>query len=76
MHPKGTDGMANSVDPPGSALFAQTCLSKYLGSLWYLTFEPPRDKTSKMISGPSKDSDQPGHPPSLIRVFPVCSMGS
>ena len=25
---------------------------------------------------PSKDSDQPGHPPSLIRVFPVRSMGS
>ena len=25
---------------------------------------------------PSKDSDQPGHPPSLIRVFSVHSMGS
>ena len=25
---------------------------------------------------PSKDSDQPGHPPSLIRVFAVRSMGS
>ena len=25
---------------------------------------------------PSEDSDQPGHPPSLIRVFAVCSMGS
>ena len=25
---------------------------------------------------PSKDSYQPGHPPSLIRVFAVCSMGS
>ena len=24
----------------------------------------------------SEDSDQPGHPPSLIRVFAVCSMGS
>ena len=23
-------------------------------------------------SEPSEDSDQPGHPPSLIRVFPVC----
>ena len=23
---------------------------------------------------PSEDSDQPGHPPSLIRVFPVCMM--
>ena len=25
---------------------------------------------------PSQDSDQSGHPPSLIRVFAVCSMGS
>ena len=25
---------------------------------------------------PSEDSDQPGHQPSLIRVFAVCSMGS
>ena len=25
---------------------------------------------------PSEDSDQPGHPPSLIRVFAVSSMGS
>ena len=32
--------------------------------------EPP-DKTNKMTCVPSKDSDQPGHPPSLIRVFAV-----
>ena len=25
---------------------------------------------------PSEDSDQPGHPPSLIRVFAVRSLGS
>ena len=30
------------------------------------------DKTNKMTCPPSKDSDQPGHPPSLIRVFVVC----
>ena len=29
------------------------------------------DKTNKMTCAPSKDSDQPGHPPSLIRVFAV-----
>ena len=34
--------------------------------------EPHRDKTNKMACAPSKDSDQPGHPPSLIRVFAVC----
>ena len=33
--------------------------------------EPPHDKTNKMACAPSKDSDQSGHPPSLIRVFAV-----
>ena len=37
--------------------------------------DPPTDKTNKM-SAPSKDSDQPGHLPSLIRVFAVHSMRS
>ena len=32
------------------------------------SFKPPHDKTNKMAYAPSKDSDQPGHPPSLIRV--------
>ena len=39
-------------------------------------FEPPIDKTNKMTFVPSEDSNQPGHPPSLIRVFAVPSMGS
>ena len=39
-------------------------------------FEPHRDKTNKMVCAPSEDSDQPGHPPSLIRVFAVRSVGS
>ena len=39
-------------------------------------FEPPHDKTNKMIFVPSEVSDHPGHPPSLIRVFTVRSMGS
>ena len=42
MHPKDAEGIANSVDPDqtvgavwsGSALFAQTCLSENLGTLW------------------------------------------
>ena len=33
--------------------------------------EPHRDKTKKMACVPSEDSDQPGHPTSLIRVFAV-----
>ena len=39
-------------------------------------FQPAHDKTSKMACAPSEDSDQPGHPPSLIRVFAVRSTGS
>ena len=33
------------------------------------TFEPPHDETNKMACAPSEGSHQPGHPPSLIRVF-------
>ena len=40
------------------------------------SFEPPHNKTNKVACAPSEDSDQPGHPPSLIRVFPVRLMGS
>ena len=36
-----------------------------------LEYEPHRDKTNKMVCAPSEDSDQSGHPPSLIRVFAV-----
>ena len=39
-------------------------------------FEPAHDKTNKMTFVPSEDSDQPGHLPSLIRVFAVHSVGS
>ena len=35
------------------------------------TFEPPNDKTNTMACASSEDSDQPGDPPSLIRVFAV-----
>ena len=35
------------------------------------SFEPQHDKTNKMTCVPSKDSDQPGHPPSLITVLAV-----
>ena len=33
--------------------------------------EPPHDKTNKMAYARSEGSDQPGHPPRLIRVFAV-----
>ena len=36
-----------------------------------LLYEPAHDETNKMTCAPSVDSDQPGHPSSLIRVFAV-----
>ena len=38
---------------------------------WSYKNEPPHDKTKKTAYASSKDSDQLGHLPSLIRVFAV-----
>ena len=35
-----------------------------------------KKKNNKMTCAPSEDADQPGHPPSLIRVFTVRSKSS
>ena len=40
------------------------------------TSEPQHDKTTKMTCEPSEISDQPGHPPILIRIFTMRSNGS
>ena len=40
------------------------------------TYEPQHYKTNKMTCAPSEDSNQPGHPPSLIRIFAVRTIGS
>ena len=39
-------------------------------------YEPPHDITNEKAWAPSEDSDQPGHSPSLIRVFAVRLMVS
>ena len=36
-----------------------------------ISYEPPHDKTNKMICAHSEDSDQPGHPSGLGRVLAV-----
>ena len=38
---------------------------------FFTSYELQHDKTNKMICAPTEDSDQPGHPASLIRVFAV-----
>ena len=40
-------------------------------TLYHAENELPGDKINKMICAPSDDSDQPGHLPSLTRVFTV-----
>ena len=55
--------------PVGEALVRRFLLYALL--LCLLPFEPPHDKTNEMACAPSDDSDQAGHPPSLIRVFAV-----
>ena len=47
----------------------QPAVSQPSGKEHATVFEPAHDKTSKMACAPSKDLDQPGHPPSLIRVL-------
>ena len=60
--PYGNNKGADQTAPPVSILFAQTFLFQQL------PFEPSHDKINKMAFAPSKDSDQPGHPPSLISL--------
>ena len=47
-------------------------LAKMVKHAISIKHEPPHDKTNKISCTPSEDSDQPGHPPSLFRVFAVC----
>ena len=53
-------------------------LVKWLQVLLYVPeiHDPQHDKTNKLTCALSEDSDQPGHPPSLIRVFPLRSVCS
>ena len=44
---------------------------RFAKHLTSFTNEPPHDKTNKMVCAPSEDTDQPGHPPSVIRIFAV-----
>ena len=39
--------------------------------LFSISFQPQHDKPKNMTCAPSENSDQTGHPPSLIRVFAV-----
>ena len=57
-----------------SALSSRDCHTESLPDLNACTIlnEPPHEITNKMTCAPSEDSTQPGHLPSLVRVFAVC----
>ena len=54
----------------GQHLCTISCLTLTL-LLLLVRFESQHDKTSNMTCAPSDDSDQPGHSPSLTRLFAV-----
>ena len=56
-------GKGTSVKPTKESFLLNLC-------------EPHHDKTNKVACAPSKDTGQPGHPPSLIRVFALRSVDS
>ena len=55
------------------AKYFQELIINCYGKITYFT---DIERLNKMTFAPSEDSDQPGHPPSLIRVFAVRFMGS
>ena len=60
-------------------LFTTYCIKPLFGSfsLYSIFLYVSRNMTKQRNKcAPSEDSNQPGHPPSLIRVFAVLSMGS
>ena len=61
---------------PESSRFSNPDILKNSNSFLNKALEPPYDKTNKMACAPSEDSDKPEHPPSLIRVFAMRSVGS
>ena len=65
MHQNGDNWIKNCLLRWKLVCFKVCCLKTKFPTL----NEPPRDKTNKMICAPSEDSDQPGHPPSLIKSW-------
>ena len=70
-----TDSLSNAIESPA---FKNVVISEATSEDKdpLSECEPPYDKTNKMAFAPSEDSDQPGHPPSLIKVFAVRSVDS
>ena len=65
-----------SIDPLVVTMCAHNKTRPKPDAIIFQTHEPPHDKSNKMARAPSEDSDQPGHPPNVLRVFIVRSTGS
>ena len=83
MRPNDAEGIANRVDPDQTALIwvCTVCPSLSVRKLRIIMVLSAEGHDCdlfmlKVRSAPSEDSDQPGHLPSLIRVFAVRSTGS
>ena len=59
-------GILIMMDGSTRQMWVKRCLNSL--NLKTSSYEPPHDKTNKMACAPSEDSDQPGHPPSLISL--------
>ena len=55
--------------------YEKLSLNHFTHFICFSETEPPHDKANKVTRAPSEDSDQPGHPPSLIRGFAVRFLG-
>ena len=77
FHPVATFWFSSKSGRPKTLLNARGSFiwNDHQSRILYV-YEPPHDKTNKMTCAPSKDLDQPGHSPSLIRVFAMHFMGS
>ena len=64
-----------TVHPAKTQISLGICDSLLAGTLIRIN-ERPHEKKQQNDCAPSEDSDQPGHLPSLIRVFAVHSVGS
>ena len=67
----GSTSVFRAADDLPCAHCDETEVRTFLPHDGSLLYEPLYDQTNKMTSVPSEDSDQPGHLPSLIRVFAV-----
>ena len=64
-------GVLHNGEPNGGAEWGCCSRGEFISAIWAAAWQNQQNEFA-----PSEDSDQPGHPPSLIRVFAVRSVGT